>query len=236
MYNDFLIVVPLYNGEKTIIDVLTNIKQQGFNHIVICDDGSSDKGVEEAIHHFPGIDIILHSKNLGYGANQKSLYNYAIKKNKFKFVIMVHGDGQYMPTLCKTMAEMLRTGIYDIVLASRIITSGAVKNGMPIYKYIANRFLTLFQNIITGSKLSEYHTGYRAYNLNALKKINFHAYSNDFIFDNQLLLSAIKQKISIGEISCPTVYSKHSSSISFRNSLKYGIGVVKETLKYHLKK
>lgn len=229
MFDDVLVVVPLYNGEKTIIEVLRKIKDQGFENIVICDDFSRDGGVALIMENYPEINIIAHSQNLGYGANQKSLYDYAVKA-EYEFIIMVHGDGQYTPLLCRSMAEMLKTKIYDVVIASRIITSGAVKNGMPVYKYVANRCLTLFQNLITNSKLSEYHTGYRAYSINVLKQINYRDFSSDFIFDNQFLLSVIKHRFSIGEISCPTIYNEQSSSISFKNSLKYGLGILRESL------
>lgn len=235
MYNDVLIVVPLYNGEKTILNVLRSVIDQGFDHILVCDDFSTDQGVAIIRENYPDIPVIVHLKNEGYGKNQKSLYNYAVEKTCFNYVIMVHGDGQYNPKLCRPIAEMLKTGIYDVILASRIITSGALKNGMPLYKYISNRVLTLLQNIVTNSKLSEYHTGYRAYTTEVLREVKFDSFSNKFIFDNQMLLQIIKQNFNIGEISCPTVYTDDSSSISFRNSVAYGMGVVKETILYRLK-
>lgn len=231
MYDEFLVVIPLYNGEKTIISVIEKILNQGFQNIVVCDDFSTDNGLELLKKTFPEIRILAHEKNLGYGANQKSLYDFA-KDSSFKYVIMVHGDGQYTPELCRPIAEMLRTNIYDVVIASRIITSGAVKNGMPIYKYIANRSLTLLQNLVTNSKLSEYHTGFRAYSIDVLEKVLYQNFSNNFIFDNQFLLSVIKNKFSIGEISCPTIYSEVSSSINFKNSVEYGVGILKESFKY----
>lgn len=234
MYNDVLIVVPLYNGEKTILNVLRSVIDQGFDHILVCDDFSTDQGVAIIRENYPDIPVIVHLKNEGYGKNQKSLYNYAVEKTSVNYVIMVHGDGQYNPKLCRPIAEMLKTGIYDVILASRIITSGALKNGMPLYKYISNRVLTLLQNIVTNSKLSEYHTGYRAYTTEVLREIKFDSFSNKFIFDNQMLLQIIKQNFNIGEISCPTVYTDDSSSISFRNSVAYGMGVVKETILYRL--
>ncbi|SFI42129.1 glycosyltransferase family 2 protein [Halpernia frigidisoli] len=231
MYSEFLIVIPLYNGEKTVLEVIEKILNQGFENIVICDDYSTDNGLKLIKKSFPKINILEHEQNLGYGANQKSLYDFA-KNSAFKYVIMVHGDGQYTPELCRPIAEMLRTKIYVVVIASRIITSGAVKNGMPIYKYIANRTLTLLQNLVTNSKLSEYHTGFRAYSIDVLKEINYQKFSNNFIFDNQFLLAIIKNKFSIGEISCPTIYSEESSSISFKNSLEYGFGILKESFNY----
>jgi len=234
MYNDVLIVVQLYNGEKTILNVLRSVIDQGFDHILVCDDFSTDQGVAIIRENYPDIPVIVHLKNEGYGKNQKSLYNYAVEKTSFNYVIMVHGDGQYNPKLCRPIAEMLKTGIYDVILASRIITSGALKNGMPLYKYISNRVLTLLQNIVTNSKLSEYHTGYRAYTTEVLREVKFDSFSNKFIFDNQMLLQIIKQNFNIGEISCPTVYTDDSSSISFRNSVAYGMGVVKETILYRL--
>lgn len=235
MYSDFLIVVPLYNGERTILTVLQSILAQGFENILVCDDHSTDKGVALIAENYPQIPVIVHQSNEGYGSNQKSLYSYAIKNASFRYVIMVHGDGQYTPALCRPIAEMLMTKIYDVVLASRIITAGALKNGMPLYKYISNRVLTLIQNVVTNSKLSEYHTGYRAYSIEVLQSVDFRLFSNDFIFDNQMLLQIIKQKFNIGEISCPTIYASDSSSINFKNSLMYGLGVLKETFLFRWK-
>ncbi len=235
-HDEVLIMVPLYNGEATIANVLTRLKAQNFNQIVVCDDFSVDKGVEIVKYNFPEVHLIAHTENKGYGSNQKSLYSYAVEQLNFKYAIMVHGDGQYTPELCSPIAAMLGTGIYDVIIASRIITSGAVKNGMPLYKYLANRALTLLQNLVTGAKLSEYHTGFRGYTKNALRLIDFHSFRNDFVFDNQFLLSAIKKKIRIGEISCPTIYNKESSSISFKNSVVYGWGCLAQTIRFAFKR
>lgn len=224
-----LIVIPTYNAQKTILEVVKTIKDLSFDSICICDDYSTDDTVS-LLKNRHDLHLIVHDKNIGYGGNQKSLYNYAVENN-FDYVIMVHGDGQYNPVLAKAMEEMLKTELYDIVLASRIIPGNAVKNGMPVYKYFFNRSLTLFQNIFLGAKLSEYHTGYRGYSIHALKTIPFNNFSNNFVFDNQFLVSGIKQKLKVGEISCPTIYNKDSSSINFKNSIKYGVGCLYTTFK-----
>lgn len=225
-----LVVIPAYNAEKTIVDTILDLKKVGIQNIVVCDDGSVDETVEKVIS-FPNIYLIKHEKNRGYGGNQKSLYSYAIE-NEFQYVVMLHGDHQYNPMLVPSLCWLMFSGGYDIVMGSRIIGGHPLKNGMPFYKYIANRGLTYFQNIVTGSKLSEYHSGLRAYKIEVLKEIPFDTFSNDFIFDNQLLLAAIKRKFKIGEISCQTKFNHLTSSISLKKGIKYGIGILRNTILY----
>lgn len=226
-----LVTVPCYNAEKTISETIQDIKKVGFSNILVCDDFSTDNTLN-VLESIDGITTISHPKNIGYGGNQKTLYNEAIKGG-YQFVIMIHGDHQYNPLLIPSLCWMLYSGGYDLVLGSRIIGGHPLKNGMPFYKYFFNRALTYFQNIITGHKLSEYHSGLRAYRTDALSKINFNDYSNDFIFDNQLILDFMKHRFKIGEMSCQTKFNGLTSSISFKNSIKYGLGIIKYSL-FHI--
>lgn len=229
-----LVVVPCYNAEKTISETIQDIKNVGFYYILVCDDFSTDNTLE-VLKSIDRIKIISLPKNIGYGGNQKTLYNEAIKEG-YQFVIMIHGDHQYNPLLTPALCWMLYSGGYDLVLGSRIVGGHPLKNGMPFYKYLFNRALTYFQNIITGHKLSEYHSGLRAYRTEALSKINFNDYSNDFIFDNQLILDFMKHQFKIGEMSCQTKFNSLTSSISFKNSVKYGLGIIKYSLLYIFKR
>jgi glycosyltransferase involved in cell wall biosynthesis len=182
-----------------------------------------------------GIHTIIHEKNLGYGGNQKSCYRAALKLGA-DIVIMVHPDYQYTPKLVPAMASMIAYGEFDAVLASRILGTGAIEGGMPIYKYIANRFLTLFENLMLGHKLSEYHTGYRAFTREILERLPLERNSNDFVFDNQMLAQIVWFGYRIGELTCPTKYFEDASSINFRRSVAYGVGVLKTAVQFRLQR
>lgn len=216
--------MPAYNAASTLSRTLSEIPKPLVDEVVICDDASSDDTFQLA--HELGIDhVIRHDQNRGYGANQKSLYNKAIELDA-DIVIMLHPDYQYTPKLIPSMVNILGEGLYDVVLGSRILGNGALKGGMPMYKYIANRFLTLFQNLMLGHKLSEYHTGYRAFNRDVLNTIDFEINSDDFVFDNQMLSQVIFFDFDIAEITCPTKYFDEASSINFQRSVTYGMGVL----------
>ena len=226
-----LIIVPAYNAAKSIENVIDEILVTGFYNIVVGDDCSIDGTAEIIKKKYPKIKVIQQSKNLGYGGNQKSLYNYAIDSG-FDFIVMIHGDLQYTPRLIPSLASMMFYAKYDFVFGSRITGGNAISGGMPFYKYLSNRLLTFFQNIVTGRKLSEYHSGLRGFRVHKIKRIAYTDFSDDFIFDNQIILAVIKSKFSIGEISCETVYNHNSSSISFIKSVIYGIGVISESIKF----
>lgn len=227
MYKDkkVAVVLPAYNAEKTLRQTIAEIPTDLVDFIILGDDNSIDNTVELA--KSLNIDQILrHSINKGYGANQKTLYSKCIELEA-DIVIMVHPDYQYTPKLIPAMVNIIGEGLYDVVLGSRILGKGALKGGMPLYKYIANRFLTLTQNILVNHKLSEYHTGYRAFSLDVLKGIKFMENSDDFVFDNQMLSQIIMNDYGIAEITCPTKYFEEASSINFRRSTTYGLGVLK---------
>lgn len=220
-----VVVLPAYNAELTLKQTYDEIPLNVVDEVVLVDDKSSDKTVvvakEIGIKH-----IITHKKNKGYGGNQKSCYNKALELNA-DIIIMVHPDYQYTPKLIESMSYMIANGLYDTVLGSRILGKGALKGGMPLIKYISNRFLTLLQNILLNHKLSEYHTGYRAFSKKVLEAINFNDNSNNFVFDNQMLSQIIYKDFNIGEVSCPTKYFKEASSISLKNSTIYAFGVMR---------
>ncbi len=219
-----IVVLPAYNAEHTLEKTYSELPLDVVDDVVLVDDASSDKTVETA--KLLGIkNVVIHTNNRGYGGNQKSCYNKALELNG-DIVIMVHPDYQYTPKLIESMAYIIANDVYPVVLGSRILGRGALRGGMPKYKYIANRFLTLFQNYTIGQKLSEYHTGYRAFSAVVLKKINYEANSDDFIFDNQMLSQIFMAGFEIGEITCPTKYFKEASSINFQRSVKYGLGVL----------
>lgn len=227
MYKDkkVAVVLPAYNAEKTLKQTIIEIPTDLVDFIILGDDNSIDNTVELA--KSLNIDQILrHSINKGYGANQKTLYSKCIELEA-DIVIMVHPDYQYTPKLIPAMVNIIGEGLYDVVLGSRILGKGALKGGMPLYKYIANRFLTFTQNILVNHKLSEYHTGYRAFSLDVIKGIKFMENSDDFVFDNQMLSQIIMNDFGIAEITCPTKYFEEASSINFRRSTKYGLGVLK---------
>lgn len=226
-----VVILPAYNAEKTLRQTVAEIDRAIVDEVILVDDCSSDQTVKVAREL--GLRVYLHQKNLGYGGNQKTCYAEALKLSA-DIVIMVHPDYQYTPKLIPAMASMLVNGVYDVVLASRILGGSARQGGMPLYKYIANRFLTFAENLISGMKLSEYHTGYRAFTYEVLSTIPLERNSNDFIFDNQILLQIDGWRFKIGEISCPALYFAEASSINFRRSLKYGFGCLYEAIRYRL--
>lgn len=223
--------MPAYQAEKTIERTFHDIPKDIVDHILMVDDASTDKTVSVA--HRLGIKTIVHSKNLGYGGNQKTCYREAIKLGA-DIVVMIHPDYQYEPRLIHAMAAMVDSEVYDCVLGSRILGNTALRGGMPIYKYVANRLLTAIQNCIMGTKLSEFHTGYRAFSRTLLEALPLDANSDDFVFDNQMLAQIISQGFCIGEMSCPTRYFAESSSISLYRSIIYAFGVLRTTIEYRL--
>lgn len=229
-----VVVMPAYNASKTLEDTYREIDHSLVDEVVLVDDASKDNTVEVArkigIRH-----IIRHEKNLGYGGNQKSCYKKAISLGA-DVIIMVHPDYQYTPRLIPSMGYLIANGLYHCVLGSRILGKGALKGGMPAYKYFSNRVLTFTQNLLTGYKLSEYHTGYRAFSRELLERINVLENSNDFVFDNQMLSQIIYAGYEIAEITCPTKYFAEASSINFRRSVKYGLGVLSTSLKHFLQR
>lgn len=226
--------MPAYNASKTLDQTYAEIPFPLVDDVILVDDNSSDDTFEKAkrlgISH-----VVKHEENLGYGGNQKTCYDTALKIGA-DVVIMVHPDYQYTPKLIPAMAELLTSGLYEVVLGSRILGTGALKGGMPVYKYIANRFLTFVQNLLVGSKLSEFHTGYRAFTKEAINSINIHQNSNNFVFDNQMLSQLLMKGYEIAEITCPTKYFEDGSSINLSNSAIYGLGVLKVSVLHRLKK
>jgi len=225
-----IVVLPAYNAEATLEKTYNEIPFDIVDDVVLVDDASLDntfeKGAELGIHN-----IIRHNKNKGYGGNQKSCYNKSLELNA-DIVIMLHPDYQYTPKLIHSMAYLIANDVYQVVLGSRILGRGALRGGMPIYKYFANRMLTLSQNLLIKQKLSEYHTGYRAFSKEVLESINFNINSDDFVFDNQMLAQIFYAGYEIAEITCPTKYFPEASSINFRRSVKYGLGVIGVSLRY----
>jgi glycosyltransferase involved in cell wall biosynthesis len=216
------VVMPAYNAEKTLeqtVRELTDI----VDIKILVDDSSKDRTA--ALSRQLGVQTFIHDANYGYGRNQQTCYREALAAGA-DIVVMVHPDYQYTPLLVPAMAGMVASGVYDMVLASRILGAGALKGGMPLYKYISNRLLTAFQNILLGVKLSEYHTGFRAFSRELLETLPLLENSDDFVFDNQMIAQAVMFGFRIGEISCPTKYFEEASSINFRRSVKYGLGVL----------
>lgn len=228
-----VVVMPAYNAEKTLKRTYDEIPYQIVDEIILVDDGSWDDTV--SIAKTLDIQTIIHPKNKGYGANQKTCYSAALDLGA-DIIIMLHPDYQYTPKLITAMASLIAEELFDCILGSRILGVGALKGGMPIYKYLSNRVLTFIQNILIGYKLSEYHTGYRAFSSKVIGSINLEHNSDDFVFDNQMLCQIIFSGFSIGEISCPTRYLEDSSSITFFRSIKYGFGVLKISVIYRLNK
>ena len=228
-----VVVLPAYNAEKTLEDTYSEIPRDIVDEIILVDDASSDKTAVMA--KSLGIKTIVHPENKGYGGNQKTCYREALKLGA-DIVIMLHPDYQYTPKLIPAMAYLIESGEFDAVLGSRILSGGALKGGMPLYKYIANRFLTAIENIVLGVKLSEYHTGFRAFSREVLEKLPLEENSDDFVFDNEMLAQAVFFGFRIGEISCPTRYFEDASSINFKRSVKYGFGVLATSLKFLLHK
>jgi glycosyltransferase involved in cell wall biosynthesis len=229
-----VVVLPAYKAEKTLEITFNEIPFDIVDEVVLVDDASPDRTIAEAkklgINH-----IIIHENNRGYGGNQKSCYNKALELGG-DIIIMLHPDYQYTPKLIHSMAYLIANDVYPVVFGSRILGKGAREGGMPMYKYIANRFLTLFQNTLIGQKLSEYHTGYRAFSADVLRKINYEANSDDFVFDNQMISQIFMAGFQIAEITCPTKYFDDASSINFRRSMKYGLGVLRVSVIHFLKR
>lgn len=224
------VVMPAYNAEKTLEQTLREIPRDVVDHIILVDDKSSDGTV--ALAHALGIEhVIAHQENLGYGGNQKTCYDKALALGA-DIIVMLHPDYQYTPHLIVPMVHMIAHGLYPVVLGSRILGGRCLQGGMPLYKYISNRALTAFQNLLLGEKLSEYHTGYRAFHRRVLERVDYRANSNDFIFDNQMLAQCFAHGFTIGEVSCPTKYFKEASSINLRRSIRYGLGCVRVSLQY----
>lgn len=228
------IVMPAYNAAKTLPQTYAEIPHDIVDHVVLVDDLSRDDTIKTALEL--GIEhIIPHTKNKGYGGNQKSCYDKALELGS-DIVVMLHPDYQYTPKLLHSMCYLIANDVYQVVLGSRILGKGALKGGMPTYKYIANRFLTLAQNILMGQKLSEYHTGYRAFSKEVLQAVNYKVNSDDFVFDNQMLAQICYAGFEIAEITCPTKYFKEASSINFSRSVKYGLGVLGVSFQYFFSK
>ena len=221
-----VVVMPAYNAEATLRMTYDEVMDQGIvDHVILVDDGSRDNTVSVA-RSLSGVQVHVHEKNLGYGGNQKTCYRLALEAGA-DIVIMVHPDYQYTPLLIPAMAGLISSGLFHFVMGSRILGGHAVSGGMPYYKYVANRILTAVQNILFGAKLSEYHTGYRAYSKELMEKMDYSGMSNDFVFDNEFIAQALWRGYKIGEISCPTKYFAEASSISFKRSVKYGLGCLR---------
>jgi len=229
-----IVVLPAYKAEKTLVQTYNEIPFDIVDDVILVDDNSPDATIAVA-HSLKISHIIKHNDNLGYGGNQKSCYNKALELGG-DIIIMLHPDYQYTPKLIHSMSYLIANEVYPVVIGSRILGKGALKGGMPRYKYIANRFLTLSQNILMNQKLSEYHTGYRAYSRKVLESIDYNSNSDDFIFDNQFLAQVFYKGFDVAEITCPTKYFEEASSINFSRSVKYGIGVLKTALAYFLAK
>jgi glycosyltransferase involved in cell wall biosynthesis len=226
-----VVVMPAYNAEKTLIKTYNEIPHEYVDEVILVDDGSSDRTVEVA--EGLGLRTFVHTKNRGYGGNQKTCYREALILGA-DVVVMLHPDYQYSPKLITAMADMVLSGHYDACLGSRIVADDTLRGGMPLYKYVANRALTFVQNICIGTKLSEFHTGFRAFSSEVLKALPLEENSDDFVFDNEMLAQVHYFGYHIGEISCPTRYFDEASSINFKRSVQYGLGVLATTLKFVL--
>jgi glycosyltransferase involved in cell wall biosynthesis len=228
------VVMPAYNAAETLEITLNEVPRDIVDYMILVDDNSKDE-TSKVAENLNIQYIIKHDVNKGYGGNQKTCYNKALEI-KADIVVMLHPDYQYTPKLIHSMCYLIANGVYPVVFGSRILGVGAVKGGMPIYKYVANRFLTLFQNIVLWKKLSEYHTGYRAFSTDVLRSIDYQSNSDDFIFDNEFIAQIFSAGYEIAEITCPTKYFEEASSISFLRSVKYGIGVLNVSIRYRLHK
>jgi glycosyltransferase involved in cell wall biosynthesis len=229
-----IVVLPAYNAGKTIAQTIAEIPFDLVDEYVVVDDASTDNTIEVA-SSLNVRNLIKHDSNKGYGGNQKTCYNTALELGG-DIIIMLHPDYQYTPKLIPSMAYMIASGLYPVVIASRILGKGALKGGMPLYKYISNRFLTWMQNLLINQKLSEYHSGYRAFSREVLEKVNYQDNSDDFVFDNQMLAQIFFAGYEIAEITCPTKYFEEASSINLKRSIKYGLGVIKTSLGFFLQK
>jgi glycosyltransferase involved in cell wall biosynthesis len=228
-----VVVMPAYNAEATLRRTYDEVMAQGVvDHVIVVDDSSRDRTVEVA-RSLPGVQVLVHPRNQGYGGNQKTCYRAALQAGA-DIVIMVHPDYQYTPKLIPAMASLIRTGFYDCVVASRILCGYARKGGMPLWRYVSNRALTLFGNVAMGAKLSEYHSGYRAFSKRLLERLPLDQNSDDFVFDNQMLSQVLWAGYLIGEVSCPTRYAPDASSINFARSVRYGLGCVGTSLEFRL--
>ncbi|KPK91963.1 MAG: glycosyl transferase family 2 [Deltaproteobacteria bacterium SM23_61] len=227
------VVLPAYNAERTLGKTWMALDKAVADDFILVDDCSQDRTVEVA--RDLGLHVICHERNKGYGGNQKTCYRAALSRGA-DIVIMVHPDYQYAPELVPAMGWLIACGLFDVVLGSRILGTGALEGGMPRYKYAANRVLTAFQNFLLGHKLSEYHTGYRAFSRQVLESLPLEENSDDFVFDNQMLAQVIYFCFRVGEVTCPTRYTAESSSISFQRAFRYGLGVVKTSLLFRLEK
>jgi len=227
------VVMPAYNAAKTIAQTVADLDRQVADDVILVDDHSRDDTVR--IARDLGLHVLVHEKNRGYGGNQKTCYAEALARGA-DIVVMIHPDYQYSPKLMPAMASIVASGHFDAVLGSRILGVGALAGGMPIWKYLANRFLTAFENLLLGYKLAEYHTGYRAFSRKLLETLPLEENSDDFVFDNQILAQAIWFGFDIGEVTCPTRYFSEASSIGFARSVKYGLGVVATALTFRLAK
>lgn len=227
------VVFPAYNAEKTLRQTYDEVVEQGIvDHIILVDDRSRDRTVALA-RSLPGVQVVVHERNRGYGGNQKTCYQTALAAGA-DVVVMVHPDYQYTPRLITSLAAIVAYDVYPCALGSRILGGQAFRSGMPWWRYVSNRALTLFQNVLLDAKLSEYHTGYRAFSRRILEDAPLEAFDDDFIFDNQMLVWILGQGHGIGEVTCPTRYFAEASSISFRRSVKYGLGCLRVTLAHRL--
>jgi glycosyltransferase involved in cell wall biosynthesis len=225
------VVLPAYNAGETLKRTVDELDRDVIDDVLLVDDASTDDTIEQA--KGLGLISIRHDENRGYGGNQKSCYKAALDRGA-DIVVMVHPDYQYSPLLVPALAAMIAYGEYDFVLGSRILAQDSMARGMPAYKFVANRVLTLFENLLLRQKLSEYHTGLRAYSRSLLEALPYELNSDDFVFDNQMIAQAVAYGASIGELSCPTRYAQDSSSINFRRSVRYGLGVLQTTVQYRL--
>lgn len=230
-----IVVMPAYNAAQTLQRTYDDVMAQGIVDLIILVDDASQDNTAELAKTLPNVEVCIHDCNRGYGANQKTCYRLALKRGG-DIIIMVHPDYQYTPMLIPAMAALIGNGLYSCVLGSRILGGYALKGGMPPWKYVANRFLTLAENILMGAKLSEYHTGYRAFSRQLLEELPLDANSDDFVFDNQMLAQIIWSGHTIAEVSCPTKYFAEASSINFRRSMKYGIECLLTALTFRLAK
>ena len=226
-----VVVMPAYNAEKTLRQTYAEVPREYVDEVILVDDGSHDQTAE--IARSLGLHTFVHPQNRGYGGNQKTCYTEALRRGG-EIVVMVHPDYQYSPKLIVAMASMIASGHYDVALGSRILGNDTLAGGMPLYKYVANRALTFFENLMLGAKLSEYHTGFRAFSREVLEALPLEENSDDFVFDNEMLAQVIYFGYHVGEISCPTRYMAEASSISFWRSVRYGLGVVRVSIAFRL--
>ena len=228
-----VLVLPAYNAARTLERTVAEVPRDVVDHMILVDDASHDETA--AIARELGIEVHVHPENRGYGGNQKTCYRHALEAGA-DIVVMLHPDYQYSPRLVRALAAMVASGHFDVALGSRVISRGALSGGMPFYKYVANRILTLIENCLLGRKLSEYHTGFRAFSRRVLEALPLAENSDDFVFDNEILVQAVYQGFDIGEISCPARYFAEASSINFARSVRYGFGVLGTALRYRLQR